>query len=87
MIRVEIIGSGLDATEILPQAIDRGVMFTPGRLFFVSDGANHLRLSIGRVSEQAVEPGARRLGDVIREALARSNGLGRRERGAVLPPV
>jgi DNA-binding transcriptional MocR family regulator len=79
--------SGIDATEILPQAIERGVMFTPGRLFFVSDGANHLRLSIGRVSEDAIEPGARRLGEVIREALARSNGVGRRERGAVLPPV
>jgi len=79
--------AGLDATEILPEAIERGVMFTPGRLFFISDGANHLRLSIGRVSEESVEPGARRLGEVLREALARSRKVGRRERGAVLPPV
>jgi hypothetical protein len=46
-----------------------------------------LRLSIGRVNEQAVETGARRLGEVLREALAKSKKVGRRERGAVLPPV
>ena len=79
--------AGLDSSELLPEAIARGVMFTPGRLFFTAQGANHLRLSIGRVNEQAVETGARRLGEVLHEALARSQKTGRRERGAVLPPV
>jgi len=79
--------AGLDSTELLPEAIAHGVMFTPGRLFFTRDGANHLRLSIGRVNEQAAETGARRLGEVLRDALAKSKKAGRRERGAVLPPV
>ena len=79
--------AGLDSSELLPEAIAKGVMYTPGRLFFTADGANHLRLSIGRTNEQAVETGARRLGEVLREALAKSKKVGRRERGAVLPPV
>jgi len=79
--------AGLDSSELLPEAIAKGVMYTPGRLFFTRDGANHMRLSIGRTNEQSVEIGARRLGEVLREALAKSKKVGRRERGAVLPPV
>jgi DNA-binding transcriptional MocR family regulator len=77
----------LDAGDLLEESIARGVVFTPGRLFFVNDGANHLRLSIGRTALEQVEPGVTRLGGVLRSALDRTGPPGRRERSAALPPV
>jgi len=73
--------SGLDAAGLLPQAIERGVAFTPGAAFWV-DGAGErtLRLSFSSVTMVQIEDGVKRLADVIRSARrqpARQDGLER----------
>ncbi len=78
---------GLDSGELLPESARAGVLYSPGRLFFVGDGARHLRLSFGNVATEDVEEGARRLAGVLAEALARGIGRPRRTEGIALPPV
>ncbi len=65
---------GLDATALLPRAVEAGVAFVPGAPFF--SGAAHaqahahtLRLSFVTVPPQKIEQGVRALAAVIREAL------------------
>jgi 2-aminoadipate transaminase len=78
---------GKDAGTLLPEAARAGVLYSPGRLFFVNGGARHLRLSFGNVATDKVEEGARRLGAVLRRELARENKPPRRARGVAIPPV
>jgi DNA-binding transcriptional MocR family regulator len=56
-------------------------------MFFVGDGARHLRLSFGNVATGDVEEGARRLAGVLEAALARGTRYPRRVEGIALPPV
>jgi GntR family transcriptional regulator/MocR family aminotransferase len=75
---------GLEAAELLPRAVERGVAFTPGAAFFVDDsGAGTLRLSFSSVATARIDEGVRRLADVTREALRRPPRFGSRERAAV----
>jgi DNA-binding transcriptional MocR family regulator len=64
--------AGLDATELLPRALERGVAFTPGAAFFV-DGAGQgsLRLSFSSVPASRIDEGVRRLAETIRAAQRR----------------
>jgi 2-aminoadipate transaminase len=78
---------GLDSAELLPEAARAGVLYSPGRMFFVGDGARHLRLSFGNVATGDVEEGARRLAGVLEAALARGTRYPRRVEGIALPPV
>ena len=78
---------GLDAAALLPEAARAGVLYSPGRLFFVNDGARHLRLSFGNVATDKVEEGAKRLGGVLRREIAREKKAPRRARGEAFPPV
>ena len=60
----------LDATALLPRAVEAGVAFVPGASFFVSGAHAHtLRLSFVTVSPEKIEQGVRALAGVIREAL------------------
>lgn len=60
---------GLDAADLLPRAVARGVAYTPGAFFFVGgEGSRTLRLSFAALPASRVEEGVRRLGEVIREA-------------------
>jgi DNA-binding transcriptional MocR family regulator len=61
--------AGLDAAALLPEAIDRGVAFTPGPAFFV-DGAGHrtLRLAFSAVPAARIDEGVRRLAEAIKTA-------------------
>ncbi|MBK9137031.1 MAG: PLP-dependent aminotransferase family protein [Betaproteobacteria bacterium] len=65
---------GLDATALLPRAVEAGVAYVPGAPFFVGDAeaahANTLRLSFVTVPAPLIEQGVRALGGVLAEALA-----------------
>jgi GntR family transcriptional regulator/MocR family aminotransferase len=57
----------LDAGELLPRAVERGVAFTPGSAFFVDGGGQEtLRLSFSAVPPGRIDEGVRRLAEVIR---------------------
>ena len=75
---------GMDAGALLQRALERGVAFTPGSVFYADgEGAHSLRLSFSSVSVSRVEEGVRRLGEVIREALRRPSRSVEVDRAAV----
>jgi 2-aminoadipate transaminase len=64
---------GLDAGELAPLALARGVSYTPGAFFFVAgQGARTLRLSFASLPAARIEAGVRRLAAVIRHARRRA---------------
>jgi 2-aminoadipate transaminase len=75
---------GLDAARLLPEAIARGVAFTPGAPFFVDGGGEGtLRLSFSTVAAGRIEEGVKRLAEVIRAARGRRRAPEPVERAAV----
>ena len=78
---------GLDSDRLLPEAAEAGVLFAPGRRFFLGDGARHLRLSFGSVASERVEEGVERLAGVVHRALERRAEPVSRGRGEPIPPV
>ena len=64
--------AGLNAVDLLPKAVDRGVAFVPGAAFY-ADGADErtLRLSFVTATEQQIDTGIAALAATIREAHAR----------------
>jgi len=63
--------AGLDATALLPRAVDAGVAFVPGAPFFAEGArADCLRLSFVTVPPERIEVGVAALGRVLAEALA-----------------
>jgi 2-aminoadipate transaminase len=74
----------LDAAALLPRALERGVAFTPGVVFFVDAGGERtLRLSFSAVRGDRIDEGVKRLGEVIREAMKRPAPPPLRERAAL----
>jgi DNA-binding transcriptional MocR family regulator len=67
----------LDTMALLPAAKERGVVYTPGALFY-PDGrrSSSLRLAVGAAAADAVERGIRALGDAARAALTRPRRAG-----------
>ncbi len=62
----------LDASALLPLAVEHGVAFTPGALFFVDgSGESTLRLSFSAVAATRIDEGVRRLAEVTKIALKR----------------
>ncbi|MCD6666750.1 MAG: PLP-dependent aminotransferase family protein [Hydrogenophaga sp.] len=62
--------AGLNAIELLPNAVDKGVAFVPGAAFFASDpDPRALRLSFVTASEEQIRIGIKALADTIREAV------------------
>jgi len=62
--------AGLDATALLPRAVERGVAFVPGAPFYAGEPcANTLRLSFVTVAPDAIERGIATLARVVEEAL------------------
>ena len=60
----------LDATALLPQAVEAGMAYVPGAPFYCdAPRANTLRLSFVTVSPPLIEQGVAALGRVLREAL------------------
>jgi len=63
---------GLDAVDLLPRALERGVAYAPGIFFFVGGGDGRaLRLAYAALPVPRIEDGVRRLGEVVREAQRR----------------
>jgi 2-aminoadipate transaminase len=61
----------LDATALLPRAVEAGMAYVPGAPFFSSGGhANTLRLSFVTVPPAQIEAGIGLLAGVLKEALA-----------------
>ena len=78
---------GLDAAALLPEALERGVAFTPGAPFFPDGGGERtLRLSFSSVPAARIDEGVRRLGETITAARGRSRGR-EREPQATVPVV
>ena len=62
--------AGLDATALLPKAVDAGVAYVPGAAFYAGAArANTLRLSFVTVSPERIEQGVAALGRVLGQAL------------------
>jgi 2-aminoadipate transaminase len=59
---------GLEATALLPAAVERGVAFTPGPAFFLDGGERTLRLAFSSVAAARIDEGVRRLAEVIKTA-------------------
>jgi 2-aminoadipate transaminase len=63
--------AGLDATALLPRAVERGVAYVPGAPFYAAHAhAETLRLSFVTVTPEAIARGVEALAGVIGEALA-----------------
>jgi 2-aminoadipate transaminase len=61
----------LDATALLPRAVEAGMAYVPGAPFFADGGhANTLRLSFVTVSPAQIDAGIAALASVLKEALA-----------------
>jgi DNA-binding transcriptional MocR family regulator len=78
---------GLDSEALLEECALEGVLYSPGRWFFVNGGSGHLRLCFGNVAAEDIERGVERLGRVVRRAAKRGREVSRRSRDAVLPQV
>jgi len=78
---------GQDSGELLRDGLEEGVLYTPGQMFYVNDGARHLRLSIGNVPTEQVGEGAKRLARVVRRGLGRGPRRNRTRNGLSLPTV
>jgi 2-aminoadipate transaminase len=63
--------ASLDATALLPNAVEAGMAYVPGAPFFAGGGhANTLRLSFVTVSPDRIETGIAALAGVLKAALA-----------------
>ncbi len=61
---------GLDATALLPQAVEAGMAYVPGEPFFCGAArTNTLRLSFVTVAPALIEQGVAALGRVLSQAL------------------
>ncbi len=73
---------GLDATALLPRAVEAGVAYVPGAPFFADAALAHtLRLSFATVAPPVIEAAVAALGRVLRDALdalAAADGLAHR---------
>lgn len=66
---------GVDAGAMLREAIERKVLFVPGRDFFpdgqtTNSGQRYLRLNFSNASEEKIRIGIGRLAEVAGQALA-----------------
>jgi len=59
---------GIDASDLLPAAVERGVAFVPGKSFFPNGGGeNTMRLNFSNASPERIREGIARLGSLLRE--------------------
>ncbi|KMO86284.1 aminotransferase [Megasphaera cerevisiae DSM 20462] len=62
----------LDATELMPKCLAKNVAYVPGNIFYPNGGhRNHFRLNYSNMPEERIVEGIKRLGDVLKEALAK----------------
>jgi 2-aminoadipate transaminase len=62
--------AGVDTVALSPAATVRKVAYVPGQPFYPGQGGGtQMRLAYSRVSDELIDEGARRLGDLVRTAL------------------
>ncbi|THE65288.1 PLP-dependent aminotransferase family protein [Salinadaptatus halalkaliphilus] len=62
---------GIDAAELLPDAIDAGVTYLPGSFFYhEAGGERHVRLSFSHASPSAIDEGIKALTDAVRTEIS-----------------
>ncbi len=62
--------AGVNAVDLLPKAVDKGVAFVPGAAFYADQGdPRTMRLSFVTASEEQIRIGIKALADAIREAV------------------
>lgn len=72
--------SYLDATAMLPRAIQKNIAYVPGEGFYAgTDGKNHMRINFSFVEPERIRRGIELLSEVIRERMELRGDL---ERGA-----
>jgi 2-aminoadipate transaminase len=76
---------GFDASELMMHARERGVLFAPGRYFYVqSPLPNTLRLGFASLNEKQIARGVATLSELLRvEMRKRQRGSRRAERARV----
>lgn len=63
---------GMDAKELMPKCLAKDVAYVPGGIFYPNSGnANHFRLNYSNMPEDRIVEGIKRLGDVLKEELAK----------------
>src|SRR2546421_11448893 len=62
----------MDTAELLPRAAERGVVFTPGRVFSLTGDGLSMRLSFGGVRVDQIREGVKRLAAAIKGTRASS---------------
>lgn len=63
---------GMDAKELMPKCIAKNVAYVPGGIFYPNGGnANHFRLNYSNMTEDRIVEGIKRLGEVLKEELAK----------------
>lgn len=64
----------VDAGAMLPQAIERRVVFVPGKDFFPdSSGSRFMRLNFSNATEEKIQTGVARLAEVAAQALSQAS--------------
>jgi 2-aminoadipate transaminase len=62
------VAESIDATRLLPEAIERGVAYVPGQPFFVDQsGANTLRLAYSKETPEKISEGIERLCNLLKQ--------------------
>jgi len=62
----------IDTTDLLWSAVEKGVAYIPGTYFYPDGGGrNTMRLNFSYSSEDIIEEGIKRLGNVLKEALVK----------------
>jgi 2-aminoadipate transaminase len=74
---------GFDSSELLIHIRERGVLFAPGRYFYLQNPQpNTLRLSFSNLDEKEIARGVATLADVLRQEMRKRQRGARRVEGA-----
>lgn len=78
---------GISASALLDEAVGQRVAFIPGQAFFAyGGGENTFRLNFSNASEEGIEEGIKRLGEVLKQVVQRLEGPRQAVPGASLTP-
>jgi 2-aminoadipate transaminase len=74
---------GFDSSELLIHIRERGVLFAPGRYFYLQNPQpNTLRLSFSNVDEKEIARGVATFADVLKQEMRKRQRGSRRVEGA-----
>ncbi len=69
--------NGLSSRVVLGECYKKGVVFTPGDIFYTDDsGTDTMRLGFSRVNEEDIKKGIKIIGDVVKELIEETKNWG-----------